>query len=80
MLLLITCYLLIFVWKGKPLDGCLNGTSADTPQSILQLQQLLIERRKTKQEFNKSLRLMSLMEQDFKFLCDEKASALVKTV
>lgn len=78
MLLLLTCYLLIFVWKGKPLDGCLNCSSADTSQSVLQLQQLLIERRReTTEEFYKSQCLMSLMEQDLKSLCDEKASAVV---
>lgn len=38
---LILAYLLVFVRKGEPLYGGLNGSSAHTPQSVLQLQQLL---------------------------------------
>lgn len=34
-------YLLVFVWKGESLYSRLDSSSADAPQSVLELQQLL---------------------------------------
>ena len=42
-LCVIMAYLLVFVWEGEPLYGRLNGSSADAPQPVLQLQKLLMK-------------------------------------